>query len=330
MDGSRRLHADTPETGRDGAPNDREGPRPGAARAAPRAVGRLVIGIATTGRAPILTPTLRAIATQSRRPDLLILSATAPEDVEPGATEGLPFETRVMIGPKGSCPQRNAIIETCGADDVVLFLDDDFLISPDFLARLEDLFTAHPDVAMITGTVLADGVRGPGLTPAEGAEVLAGAPPPAHPDAIRPVWAGYGCNVAVRMRPVLEHGLRFDESLPLYGWLEDVDFSGQIERHGKVVRASGLLGVHLGTKRARSPGHRLGYSQIANPVYLLRKKTIRRRHAFKLMRRNMLSNLVYTPVPRPWTDSRGRLIGNLHALWDLARGRCHPERVRDL
>ena len=319
-----------PGTERDEAPNVSVAPRPGAVRAAPRAAGTLVIGIATTGRAPILTPTLRAIAAQTRLPDLVILSAAAPEDVEPGATEGLPFETRVMIGPKGSCPQRNAIIETCGADDVVLFLDDDFLIAPDFLSRLEDLFTAHPDVAMITGTVLADGVRGPGLTPAEGAEVLAGAPAPEHPDAIRPVWAGYGCNVAVRMRPVLEHGLRFDEALPLYGWLEDVDFSGQIERHGRVVRASGLLGVHLGTKRARSPGHRLGYSQIANPVYLLRKKTIRRRHAFKLMRRNVLSNLVYTPKPRPWTDSRGRLIGNLHAFWDLARGRCHPERVRNL
>jgi glycosyltransferase involved in cell wall biosynthesis len=330
MDGSRRLHADTPETGRDGAPNDREGPRPGAARAAPRAVGRLVIGIATTGRAPILTPTLRVIAEQARLPDLVIVSATAPEDVEPAATEGLPFETRVLVGPKGLCAQRNAVLDALGADDVVLFLDDDFLIAPQFLERLEQLFAAHPDVAMITGTVIADGVSGPGLSPEDGERILKAAPAPETPGTISPAWNGYGCNFAMRMAPIRAHSLRFDESLPLYGWLEDVDFSGQIERHGKIVRASGLLGVHLGTKRARSPGHRLGYSQIANPVYLLRKKTIRRQHAFKLMRRNMLSNLVYTPVPRPWTDSRGRLIGNLHALWDLARGRCHPERVRDL
>jgi hypothetical protein len=36
-----------------------------------------------------------------------------------------------------------------------------------------------------------------------------------------------------------------------------------------------LRGVHLGTKRSeRSPGKRLGYSQIANPVYIARKETI--------------------------------------------------------
>jgi hypothetical protein len=39
---------------------------------------------------------------------------------------------------------------------------------------------------------------------------------------------------------------------------------------------------------------------------------------------------VSTRVPGPWTDSRGRLVGNLIAMWDLLRGRCRPERVRNL
>jgi glycosyltransferase involved in cell wall biosynthesis len=330
MDGSRQLHAETQDT-EGGRPQtgDTEAQRQGD-RAGRAGLGRVVIGIATTGRAPILTPTLHAIAEQTRLPDLVIISAATADDVEPGATDGLPFETEVLFGPKGLCAQRNRVLDRLAADDVVLFLDDDFLITPGFLERLEHLFAAHDDVAMITGTVIADDVSGPGLSPEEGAKILRSAPEPEAPEALHRTRNGYGCNFAMRMAPIRAHGLRFDETLPFYGWLEDVDFSGQIKAHGRVVRAEGLIGVHLGTKRARSPGRRLGYSQIANPVYLLRKQTIERQHAFNLMRRNLLSNLVYTPVPRPWTDSRGRLVGNLLALWDLLRGRCHPGRVRDL
>lgn len=330
MDGSRQLHAETKDTGREGPPEGAADTQRRGERTAPAGTGRVAIGIATTGRAEILTPTLRAIAEQTRLPDLDIVSAATPDDVEPGATDDLPFETEVLYGPKGLCTQRNRILDRLAADDLLLFLDDDFLITPGFLARLERLFAEHRDVAMITGTVIADDVSGPGLSPEDGAKILRAAPQPAAPDALHRTRNGYGCNFAMRMAPIRAHDLRFDETLPFYGWLEDVDFSGQIKAHGRVVRAEGLIGVHLGTKRARSPGRRLGYSQIANPVYLLRKKTIERDHAFNLMRRNVLSNLVYTPVPRPWTDSRGRLVGNLIALWDLVRGRCHPGRVREL
>src|SRR3546814_2466766 len=33
------------------------------------------------------------------------------------------------------------------------------------------------------------------------------------------VYNGYGCNMAIRMAPVREAGLLFDENLPFYGWL---------------------------------------------------------------------------------------------------------------
>ena len=38
-------------------------------------------------------------------------------------------------------------------------------------------------------------------------------------------------------------------------------------------RANVLRGVHLGNKRGRVSGLRFGYSQIANPIYLLQKGT---------------------------------------------------------
>ena len=80
-------------------------------------------------------------------------------------------------------------------------------------------------------------------------------------------------------------------------------------------------------KSGRSPGVRLGYSQVANPIYLARKGTMAWPLARTHMSRNMLANTARTLRPEPWVDRRGRLKGNLLALWDLARGRLDPRRI---
>jgi hypothetical protein len=88
-----------------------------------------------------------------------------------------------------------------------------------------------------------------------------------------------------------------------------------------------MRGVHLGTKTGRTPGVKLGYSQIANLVYLMRKGTVSRHRAFDMMGRNLASNLYHTLRPVAWADHSGRLWGNLLACIDLALGRCDPQRV---
>lgn len=75
---------------------------------------------------------------------------------------------------------------------------------------------------------------------------------------------------------------------------------------------------------------RIAYSQIANPVYLLRKRTIPPRLAWRLMLRNLAANLARSLWPEPYVDRIGRLRGNLAALADLARGCLHPGRVLEL
>jgi hypothetical protein len=47
---------------------------------------------------------------------------------------------------------------------------------------------------------------------------------------------------------------------------EDIDFTSQLKRFGRVVGPSTLIGVHLGAKSGRENGIRLGYSLVANPV----------------------------------------------------------------
>lgn len=289
--------------------------------------GRIVIGIPTAGRPAIVAETVRFLARQTRLPDLVLLSVSDMAHTGAVKTAALPFPVKVLLGPKGLSRQRNAILNQLGADDLLMFLDDDFLMDPDYLAQTEQLFADHPDIVLSTGTLIADGILGPGLTFAQGEQLLADAIRTPAPHRLGPVDGGYGCNMAIRAAPVLAHNLTFDENLPLYSWLEDADFSAQLQPHGRFVQPTVTRGVHLGTKTGRTPGLNLGYSQIANPVYMLRKGTIAWPRARRLMLRNMASNLRGTVLPRPWADYRGRLLGNLSALIDLCLGRCDPHRI---
>ena len=292
---------------------------------------RIIVAIPTTGRAPILADTVRWIAQQTRIPDALLISIGGPEDIAPGTADDLPFPIEVLTGPKGGSPQRNRILEALQPGDIAVFLDDDFLMAPDFLAETERLFRDHPDMVLATGTVLADGINSSGFDYTNGSRILAErlAAQPAT-DRLDPVYNGYGCNMAVRAAPVIEHTLRFDEDLPLYSWLEDVDFSRRLAAHGTLKKAGALRGVHLGTKTGRSKGVLLGYSQVANPIYLIRKGTMHWKRALRLMMGNIFANATRSFKPEPWIDRRGRLWGNALAFRDALTGRMSPGRILDL
>lgn len=291
---------------------------------------RLVVAIPSTGRAPILPDTVRAIALQEKLPDLLILSLVSPDDIGDLDPETLPFPVSVVYGRKGATAQRNRVFEECNPDDVVLMLDDDFLMAPDYLQKTLEVFRDDPEVVLATGTVLADGIRGPGYDHEQGRALLAKLNTDSLPATVKPAFSGYGCNFAFRVSVVAAYELWFDEDLPLYSWLEDVDFSRRIARYGKLVKSGAMRGVHLGTKTGRTPGVKLGYSQIANPVYLLRKGSMTLGHTLEMTSRNTLSNLGHSFQPRPYADFRGRLKGNLIAIADLLRGRISPGRILDL
>jgi GT2 family glycosyltransferase len=288
---------------------------------------RLAVGIATRNRPAILAETIGELARQTRAPDAIFVCHVGPEDVGdlPAKRPDITFLTTTAGLPR----QRNAILDATDAD-ILLFLDDDFLAAPAYLAVLEAVMEAHPDCVVGTGTVIADGAKGPGIGVEEGRTILAVDSPPSDPRAITPHFNGYGCNMAVRMRVVREHGIRVDEALPLYAWYEDIDFTRALGRYGTILRLAGARGVHLGVKQARTPGLRLGYSQVANPVYLARKGTFPWSHAIPSAARHTLINAVRSLAPEPHVDRFGRFRGNLLALWDLLRGRAAPGRVLEL
>jgi GT2 family glycosyltransferase len=288
---------------------------------------RIVVGIATIGRAPVLCETLLELGRQTRLADQVIVCGTGAPDIE-GAADAYPGLVLLSSEP-GASRQRNAVIAAAADADIVMFFDDDFLPDPAYLAAIEQHMMDNPRTVVATGLVLADGIGGPGLSAREGRAVLARAP--AHADATRPTFSGYGCNMAVRGALLREHDLNFDERLPLYSWQEDVDLSRRLAVFGDVVQLDAARGVHLGVKRGRGSGVRLGYSQVANPLYLAGKRRgYPLGRAVEHIARNMAMNVARAGWPEPYVDRRGRLRGNLLALRDLLTGRMAPERVLEL
>jgi len=291
----------------------------------------ILVGIATAGRREQLTLTLKQLAMQERLPERVIVCPAALEDCDDQACAGLPFPVTVVHGPRGLTAQRNCIFDACGDADVIVFFDDDFYPHPTYLAEIESLMAAQPDIVIATGRVLADGILGPGIEHDKGVRLLeAEGEMPTPEAAIHETHNAYGCNMIVRVAPARQHDVRFDENLPLYGWLEDVDFSRQMAPYGRIVGSSRLAGVHLGTKRGRTSGVKFGYSQIANPLYMARKGTLSPWRALRQMGRNMARNITRCLFPEPWVDRRGRLKGNMLALRDLVVGRMDPRNVAQL
>jgi GT2 family glycosyltransferase len=214
--------------------------------------------------------------------------------------------------------------------EIIAFYDDDFLPSLRSLEGMGALFEAYPDVVAATGVVLADGI-GCGGIPLDRGLAIAEACDEASARRIAILAehpAVYGCNMAFRVTAL--DGLAFDERLPLYGWQEDVDFAGQIARRGRVVKTNAFAGVHLGVFKNRTPGLKLGFSQVVNPAYLVRKGTMRASHAARIVSCNLIANHLRALAPEPHVDRRGRLAGNWVGLCHLATGRLDPEQILSL
>lgn len=288
---------------------------------------RIAVGIATRGRPAILAETLAELTRQARAPDRVLVCHVSANDV--GDLPQTRPDVTFLTAPAGLPRQRNSIIDAVPDCDVLLFLDDDFLPAPEWLAVLEAVMTQHPDCVVATGTVIADGAKGPGISVEAARALLASDTPPENALAVAPHFNGYGCNMAVRMAPLRAHGIRVDEALPLYAWYEDIDVTRRLAAAsgGSILRLAGARGVHLGAKSARSPGLRLGYSQVANPIYLARKGSFPWNHAIPSAARHCLINGLRSINPEPEVDRRGRFRGNMLALFDLLRGRAAPDRI---
>lgn len=287
---------------------------------------KIFVIIPTFGRKALLSRVLAHLEQQTRLPDEVIVSA--PDESHVDQTQSPCFKLSFLFGRQGSSAQRNQALDAgLGKYDIATFFDDDFLPADDYLEQLESAFCDHPDWVVITSHPAIDGAKGAGLTFDEGLAALHRLKPPVEPR-VEDHLGAYGCNMSVRADKIGD--LRFDERLVLYGWQEDIDFSSQMRRYGRIVSLNTLRGVHLGVKSGRVSGVRFGYSQFANPVYLVRKGTVPRKFAYELMCRNLAANLLRSCWSEPHIDRWGRLKGNILAAWHIMRGRVEPEHILKL
>jgi hypothetical protein len=239
----------------------------------------------------------------------------------------LPAGAEIILGTKGLTAQRNRALNAVRPDcDVVVFFDDDYLPCDDALAGISQLFSSNSDIAGATGFVLQDGIMHGGLSLETALDCIA-----AHRANAASTFTQqdidelYGCNMAFRMSAVQD--LRFDEKLPLYAWQEDVDFAGQLLAKGRIVKTNAFRGVHRGVTRGRTPGLALGFSQVVNPIYLVKKGTMRPAKAVKLIAKNFLANHVKAVRPEAFIDRAGRMRGNWIGLLHLLSGKSDPGAI---
>jgi hypothetical protein len=270
---------------------------------------------------------LRRLLGQSLAPVGIVLSVSSDKDLPASVPEGV----QVVMGTKGLCAQRNrgvaALRDIC---DVIAFFDDDYIPSRFAVAGLAGLFHGAPDVVGATGLVLADGVGRGGVSLAEAESIVEAydANPPQPPEVEADVASAYGCNMAFRVSAM--RSVAFDERLPLYGWQEDVDYAGQIRAFGRMVRTRAFAGVHRGVIGGRTPGAKLGFSQIVNPLYLARKGTMRWSHALRIIAGNIAANHLKILTPEPHIDRAGRARGNWIAVGHMLKGRLDPQAMLEI
>ncbi len=112
--------------------------------------------------------------------------------------------------------------------------------------------------------------------------------------------------------------------------MDDWDLSRRLARQRRIGRVTQAGGVHLGVKRGRTSGLRLGYSQVANPVYLLRKGTMPLGVVVHHLLRRTAGNAWGLLRRDPHIDRLGRLRGTMLGVRDAALGCLSPRRIDGL
>ena len=277
----------------------------------------LSVIIPTRGRAASCRATLCSVLRQKIPPDEIIISATEPADWGDAPPDQ---SVSIVFGAKGLTRQRNrgiaALDRRCR---IVTMLDDDVELPEDYFLKVRELFSKHPDIVLSFGSVR----EMPGANRDQAAQALAEWEGGARfSDGAR----GLGCSMSIR-RDVLDR-VKFDERLPLYGWLEDADFAARCRHLGRQGVSEACRTVHLVEPKARLSGVRFGFSQVMNPFYLWQKGTLPLR---ELLINHWIkgagSNVVGLIRRDHQIDRWGRLRGQCKALWMIFQGQTEPEYV---
>lgn len=271
----------------------------------------MAVVVCTLDRPAAVGRLLEALAAQERPADEVLVvdasSGSATAEVVEAAGCGRPGDPRhraVAPEDRGLTRQRNVgLAATSG--ELVVFLDDDTVPDPDYLAELEACFARHPDAVGVGGTIVEAGwrparpgrpepgwYRQGGWERPEGARWrlrralgLAGRLPPG--------WmppSGHGRPVAFLPPDGEDHRVefvmggasawrrsvfdrhRFDPAFEGYGLYEDLDLCTTVGVDGPLYVAGAARLRHLHAPEGRPDHRRYGRMVVENGWYVWRHR----------------------------------------------------------
>jgi glycosyltransferase involved in cell wall biosynthesis len=291
---------------------------------------KISVIICSIGRPAILDETVQSLLCQTHMIDEILIGAPSRQHVMESTLQHP--RVRFLLTQTGLTIQRNACHSLVKySSELIAFVDDDMEFSSSYMAAMVALFEESSELIASSGNLIYDGGVGKCLSreharqlcTASGTELQEG-----QPIRTMPRRFAYGCNMVYRASAI--RNFTFDERLPLYGWLEDSDFSHASTKGRRApVTNCEAYAVHLGWRGGRIADRRLGFSQIVNPFYLWRKSRVFSfpHIVIQYWLRCMTGNILGALCGDPKEDRPGRLQGNLLGLVHLLSGRVDPEHA---
>ncbi len=254
-------------------------------------MARIAVVIATAGRKQEPLRLINSLQLQTRIPDQIIIVAGddtfKPEDIPPITSQVIFLQVITPGLPK----QRNLGAAKSTAE-MLLFVDDDFVLEADYLRVMEQEFASNPVMVAAGGLTL--GVRKPfwmariiqrifGLTRLARQSYMqqTGFPALAYGMAGKQRAKGVIGGIIMVRRDVWEK-TRFDEKLTGYAWMEDDDFTYRAGKLGEIWEIPEAKGEHRAVAgrrgrrdvrqeaRMRARNHRYLHSKLLGDSLWLR------------------------------------------------------------
>lgn len=261
------------------------------------------IGIVTYLRPEILSQCLRCVSQQTLVPNEIVIADASPNALEmkkvlmqklPELWKA-PYPNPIYLQSSlGITHQRNMILDTIKSD-IIMFIDDDTLITPSYVEKIMQVFEADVkgNVGGIEGVAIEDGhfpkefpsprfkfpkvsyqsmiqwLRINYIGPYFPKHLLA----PIHeiPNEIKkysviPLRNLYGCVMSYRTEIVKKY--RFNEHFKVYCFMEDFDISYRIGKKYTLLRCLDALAQHLKCKSSRLHPSLIHYLYLINLAFI--------------------------------------------------------------
>jgi len=188
---------------------------------------KVSVAIVTYRRAWALPYSLSSIASQTRKPDEVIIvlkpSGDGSEEVISEFSSQLPI--KLVIQREGNCAQAYQMAIDSASGDIILFTDDDAVAEERWVEKYVELFESLPDAGGIGGLIYTAYLNN---------NVLAKAQPPLPPKPTRKIF--------------------YKKPLPEFydyvSWLSISGFRGSKDiPKGGIFKSIGLIGANMGFRR---------------------------------------------------------------------------------